>query len=418
MSQLIELRKKLAAKQDNLAEVWKLAGQDNDFSRKEVLDKLGAKDSAEAVEKVRALDSEVTAIFDELRPLAEMQSIRERNETIAAALGRPVEEIEEGMHPDPTHRNEIQPIGDVIVGSEVFKAYQKGKTPMSGESSNFGLRELRATLLESTTGFPPESVRSGRLVEGVTRPIQVLDIIPTGSTNQAAYKYMEETLRDHNPVEMREGATYAEDAFKYTEKMEPVQKIGTSIPVTDEQFEDVPGLASYLNLRLAFGLRQRFDLQVILGNGTPPNIEGITARSGIQTQAKGTDPVPDAVHKALTKVRVTGRANPTHIVMNPNDWQDVRLLRTADGIYIWGNPSEAGPQRIWGLPVVLADLLTENTALVGDFMFCQALEKRGVDIQVGYSGTQFVEGKKTVRADLRVAFCVYRSAAFCTVTSI
>ena len=413
MSKLVELRNKLDEKQKALAAVWEAAGTDNDFNQKSVLELLGANDSTDAVEKVRALDAEITAIYDEAKPLAELESMRQRNDDLGIAMTAPAQP----RHPEPS-ASQARGIGDLIVASDPFTRHAESKEPAAGEIKGFGLRDLRATLLETTTGVTPENVRSGRLVEAVTRPIQVLDIIPTGQTNSTAYVYMEETLRTHSAAEMREGGTYAEDAYKWTERSEPVRKVGTSLPVTDEQFEDVPGLQSYLNSRLTFGLRQRFDLQVLLGNGTAPNIDGIQSRAGIQTQAKGTDPVPDAIYKALVKVRVTGRAMPNHVVMHPNDWQDIRLLRTADGIYIWGSPSEAGEARIWGLPVVQADSETENTALVGDFMFCQALERRGVDVQIGYTGSQFVEGKKTIRADLRVAFAVYRPAAFCTVTGI
>ena len=124
--------------------------------------------------------------------------------------------------------------------------------------------------------------------------------------------------------------------------------------------------------------------------------------------------------KAIVAVRVTGRALPSAYVTHPTDWQDVRLLRTADGVYIWGNPSEAGPERIWGLQVVQSDAITLNTGLVGDFAnFSELSFRRGVDVQISNShDVFFVNGKQAIRADVRAAFVVYRPAAFCTVTGI
>ena len=416
MSKLVELRNKLDDRRKALSDVWAAAGAENDFNRPDVLKLLGAKDSSEAVEKVRALDAEITAIFNEAKPLADLESIRTRNEEhgIVATSGAP-------KHADPSKPTLSLGIGGAIVSAPEFQVQAKKgwrRSTVEFEMQDFGIREIKATLFETGAGWAPETTRTGKLVDAVTRPIQVLDIIPSGRTNQAAVVYMEETTRTHNTAEKAEAAAFAESVFVLTERSETVRKITDSIPVTDEQLEDVAEAESYLNNRLAFGLRQRLDLQVLMGDGTAPNLSGITDRSGIQTQAKGTDPTPDAIHKAMTKIRVTGRAFPNFIVLHPNDWEAIRLLRTADGQYIWGSPATSGPQTVWGLPVVISDAITENTGLVGDFTFCQLFERRGVDIQVGYSGTQFAEGKRLIRADLRAAFAVYRAAAFATVTSI
>jgi hypothetical protein len=125
-----------------------------------------------------------------------------------------------------------------------------------------------------------------------------------------------------------------------------------TVPSVQLEYTDVPMMESYIRERLAFMVQQRREYQLINGDGTAPNISGILDRSGIQTQAKGADPTPDAVYKAMTKVRVTGGAEPTAFVVHPNDWQDIRLLRTSDGIYIWGSPADAAPSVRAGVPAL------------------------------------------------------------------
>jgi HK97 family phage major capsid protein len=275
------------------------------------------------------------------------------------------------------------------------------------------------TLLQTTAGFAPQSVRTGLLVEAVARPIQVLDLIPTRTIAQALDKYMEETTRTHGAAEKAEGITYAESTFVWTERSNPVQKITDSIPVTDEQLEDAPEVAGILDQRLRFGVRQRLDQQVLIGNGTPPNLKGVLNVSGIQTQAKAADPVFDAIFKAMTLIRFTGRAIPGAIVIHPTDWQNVRLTRSSTGEYIMGNPATVGANTLFGVPVAITDVLTAGTALTGDFTnFSYIGERRGIDVQIGFTGTQFTEGKKTIRADLRAVFTVSRPAAFATITGL
>jgi len=276
------------------------------------------------------------------------------------------------------------------------------------------------TLFARSAGWTPESTRSGLVVMSAQRPVQVTDVIPSVPTSQAAYKYMEETTFTNNAAEAAEGATYGEAALALTERSVTVEKVAVFIPVTDEQLEDEDGAASYLDMRLPFMVQQRLDGQLLTGNGTTPNVRGVNNVAGIQTQAKGADPTPDAVYKAMTLVRVTGRANPSAVIANPTDWQDVKLLKTVDGIYIWGSPTDMGPDRIWGVQVVLSDAQTLNTMVVGDFANYSLLAiRRGIDVKVSDShSTYFIEGKQAIRATMRAAAVWTRGAAFCTVTGI
>jgi len=291
---------------------------------------------------------------------------------------------------------------------------------VSTKGSKVSLEFTTKTLMSRSAGIAPESTRSGLLVLDAQRPIQVTDLIPTVPTSQAAYKYMEETTFTNNAAERAEGAVYAEAALAQTERTAIIESIGVFLPVTDEQLEDEEGAAAYVDIRLPFMVRQRLDGQILVGNGSTPNIFGVNNVVGIQTQAKSTDPVPDAVYKAMTKVKVTGRATPNAAIFHPSDWQGVKLLRTADGVYIWGSPSEVGPDRIWGLAVAESDAQTENTAVVGDFAnYSLLVERRGIEVKISDSHDDyFSKGKQAIRAGLRVATVWTRPAAFCTVTGI
>lgn len=332
----------------------------------------------------------------------------------------------------PANQGQFKSLGQLATEAKEFKAWHQNNRgggvdlALDMLPSDFLAKAARfdtignKALMTTAAGFAPESLRLPGFVEAATRPLQLLDILPTGNTSQAAVTYMEETTRVHGAAEKAEGAVFAESGFAFTEKSVTVVKITDSLPVTDEQLEDVALVEGYINGRLAFGVRQRLDLQSYAGDGVAPNMRGILNTAGIQTQAKGADPTMDAFYKAMTKIRITGRAIPTHHVMHPEDWQEIRLTRTADGIYIFGSPTDAGPERLWGLPVVQNDATAAGTGLVGSFQpaWITLIERRGIDIQIGYVGTQFGEGKRTIRADMRAVLLVSRPAAFATVTGI
>lgn len=432
---LKELREKLAAKQDHLAKIFAEAKQEDGSLALTKSATLGITDSQKAVEQIRALNAELDDLSAQIEEASDL-------ETFSTRVQKGIEERKQAdpakrpRHPgggkgkdEPTFGGKS--LGELVTEHPNYKHLAEGAKGVEMQFADLLPSEMfakangwgtmgRKTLMSTSAGWGPESTRIPGFVEDATRPIQLLDIIPVGQTGQATIVYMEETTRTHAAAETAEGAAFNESEFAFTEQTSPVRKITDSLPVTDEQLEDVAQVESYINTRLMFGVRQRLDGQVLNGTGVAPNLEGFANVTGIQTQAKGADPVADAFYKAMVNVRVTGRAMPTHHVIHPTDWQDVRLLRTADGIYIWGNPSEAGPERMWGLPVVQQDAAAAGTGWVGSFMpqWIMLHERRGIDVQVGYVGSQFTEGKRTVRADMRAALTVFRPAAFCEVTGI
>lgn len=411
---LQEKRDLFHAKQDHLTEVFKIATDGPgryDLGRKAVLEKLHAADQNEATQKVRALNKELEDLGEELRH-EELKHYAARVEERKGELSTPTRG---SMQHPGSGRGERKTLGQLYIESEQWRKSKADRVDVP-----LHLEVELKTLFETGAGFAPESVRSGVLVEAVTRPIQVTDLIPSFPINQASFVYMEETTRTHAAAEKAEGAAYAESTFVWTQKTSAVEKITDSIPVTDEQLEDEAQVRSLLDQRLRFGLRQRLDLQILVGNGTPPNLRGVNNVVGIQTQAKGTDDIITAFAKALTKVRFTGRATPSAAVFHPNDWQDYVLLKNSNGDFLFGNPFMGpGPSALLGVPVAVSDAQTENTGLVGDFAnFSRLDDRRGVMVQTGFVGTQFTEGKVTLRADLRAAFTVLRPAAFCQITGI
>jgi len=427
---LKEARAKLEEKQKALADIFKKAKTDQgeyDFDKLEA--ELGKGTTTEKLSKVHGMEKELDDLYDQCMTLSKAEKGWGDHQNRMKALmgdgggGGGGDPAGRGLHPG---KIQIKHLGQQLIESKMYVDFTQHKQQGTVTTLDWGLRELKnglgaglKALFSTTAGWDPEVIRIPGFVEAVSRPVQLLDILPNGSTTQAAIKFMEETTRTHAAAERAEGAAFAESTFALTERSQPVEKITDSVPTTDEQLEDVAQAESYLTERLQFGLRQRLDEQALNGDGTSPNLKGILDHP-IQTQAKGVDPVPDAIFKAMTLVRFTGRAMPTHHILNPNDWQEIRLLRTADGIYIWGNPSEQGPERIWGLPVIQNDALAEGTALVGSFLapWIMMFDRRGIDVQIGFINDQFTKGTRTIRADMRAALVVFRPVAFCSVTGI
>lgn len=378
---------------------------------------------AEVVTEIQTRNTELTDLGKKYDALRAADLIRQQNETAIAHDQKAANRLATPVNPGKgTNQTAPQPpaeydIARLFVESNEYRAFKEGRGPKPNVYlPNADLK----TVFSTTAGLAPETTRIARVVDYAVRRPVVADLIPQTSTDQSTIKYMEETTFTNSAATVAQEGTKPESALAFTERSQPVEKIATWIPVTDEQLDDVRQAEALIRNRLTMMLRLTEETQLLTGTGTTPQLQGFLTKTGIQTQAKGGDPTPDAVYKAMTKVRHTGFADPSGAIFHPNDWQDIRLLTTADGMYIWGSPAEAGPERIWGLPIVVTTAMTENTALVGDFvMYSEIFRRMGVTIKVSDSHSDyFVKNIQVLLAEERLALVIYRAAAFCTVTGI
>lgn len=409
---LKDAREGLNAKRDELAAILREAGPEYDMS----LVKSLQGDSHAKVDAIRALNSEIDerkGKVDDLLVVARAARVAADGKDSAAAE----KGAENGEEERGTKAGRPVAFGEQLMASDAIKGYRAG----SGNGPMSRLDVELKSLFSTATGWDPEDLRTGRVEMYPTRPApRVIDAFPQTTTTMSTVLYMEETTFGNTAAETSEGGQFPEAQLQLTERSSEVRKIPVFLPVTDEQFEDEPRAQAYVQNRLPFMLRQRLDAQLMLGDGNAPNLRGLENVSGIQSQALGTDPVPDALYKCMRKIRDNGFAEPSHVFIQPSKWESIQLLRTADGVYIWGHPSMPGPRTIWGVPVVETTAVTASKADLGDFTnFSEVSVRRGIDVQVSNShGTFFIEGKLAIRADVRLAVIYYRPRAFGVVTGL
>jgi HK97 family phage major capsid protein len=407
-SKLIEKRKEFEAKQKKLHDIFKEAGDDRDMDK--ITSLTG--DSKAKVEEIQKKNKELEDLGKEIEGLVAIEEMAKADESRQKSTSEPGKK---GFFPDDQGKSlniESKSLGEMFCESPEFKGYSRGKT---GVEIDIPLK----TVMSTAAGFAPQSIRTGEIVPYVRRPPLVLDMMTVRPTSQAAVVYMEETTRTNNAAEHVESTgVMGEAAIAYTERSVTCQEVGTFIPVTSQQLEDVPQIQGIINDELIQMLRERMDYQILNGVGTTCYLAGIIGGSvtGVQSRSYAGDYF-DTCYNALNDIRVTGRSIPSAFIFHPNDWSKVRLQRSEDGLYILGNPNET-VERLWGIPVVQTDAIAEKTTLAGAFAdWTKLYEKRGIVIEITDShDTYFVYGKYAIRATVRVAVVTSRPAAFCKIT--
>jgi HK97 family phage major capsid protein len=309
-------------------------------------------------------------------------------------------------------------LGQRVIDSYEYKGRRSGGNKFATVFDDVDVKTLLTTA--GVPGFTPDSPRTNIVVPFPNRPIRIIDMIPASQTNIEIIKWMEQVTFTNNASMTGEGYTKQESALDWDEKTSYVRKIAHWIPVTKEQVDDVPGFMSMVDRDLIYMLRNKLETQILSGTGIGQELVGILQNANLQSQAFSTNNA-DTVLKAMTLVNWTGYAEVTGIVMNPTNWQTIRLIKGATNQdYVLGSPLIDVAPRLWGVPVVITNAITSGTALVGDFLnFAELRYMNGIEVDVSDShSTYFVENKLAVRAEMRVALVVKRGSAFCQCTSL
>lgn len=204
-----------------------------------------------------------------------------------------------------------------------------------------------------------------------------------------------------------EGGTFPESTAKFAEYSTKLQKIGDTLPVTEEFMEDEVLASSELTKFIGINVNTVIDTKIAVGAGGANDIEGLyTASPAYTPVASGIIDanIKDLVRKMRTAIVKTrgSKYAPNFVAANSDTIDRYFLKKDLNNNYMFD--SETGT--IAGLAIVEDNNLADNTLVVGDGRFGTIYEKGGVVLSEGYSGTQFVEDIKTIKARVRLLFLI------------
>lgn len=333
-------------------------------------------------------------------------------------------------------------IGEQFIEQAEYQASIKsgGRLPqgfnLGFDAKGFLPSAVKDTFNLSGTGLDSSRNYIARDVELVQQQQPtVRDLLSVGETSQNIVYFIKESSYTQGADMTAEEGEKPEATLVTTTSSASVKKIAVVLKVTEEMWQDFPMLRDYVNGRLMFMVQSKEDDQLLNGSGSGNNLTGLLNTSGIQTQACGsisaTNPVVDSIHKAMVKIRTptTGGYIPDGIIMNPTDYQIIRLTKDGQNQYFGGGPfygaygnggpaaAEPGP---WGLKLVQTTAIAAGTALVGAFKYgAQLWQREGIRVDATNTNEDdFNFNRISLRVEERLALTVYAPGAFCTVTSI
>jgi hypothetical protein len=208
--------------------------------------------------------------------------------------------------------------------------------------------DAKGTLLEGAGGgggaIARPSRRSSRASSTSCSSAHVRGPDPLGQASTNSIRYVVEGTATSGAAGVAEGGTKPESTLGLTTTDEPIKKIATLLPVSEEMLEDAPAIQSYINGRLSLFVKIEEERQLLRGTSGGNEVQGILTSRSVPVYAGGTAVGNKAVQlfKAMNGMRGSAFVEPDWIVMNPTDWQDIRLLTDTAGQFFGGGPFQ-GP---------------------------------------------------------------------------
>ena len=358
----------------------------------EQLDALSAK-----VEGYKAQDVEVSVLKAELEALKGKETIEK---SVFENLQEQVNQLKE-MKVTTTVKTIVEEIKE---NKEVLRAIAKG-----GNAEVV----LKADTLRASIATNPHVA----LVDGIGQLqrkkrslYELFRKIPVGAGNHngtIAYVDWDEATTVKAAASVAEGVAFAESTAKFKGYTLALQKIGDSLPVSEEFFNDEMMAAAELELFLDANVLDKVASQIVVGDNTGTNLKGLITSSPAYTAvASGiTDAnIYDLIAKVSEDITSVGGAKyqPDFVAMNIADINKLKLKKDSTYNYVFN----FNDPRIGALNIVEDNNVVANTLYLGDSRFARIYEMGGVVVSKGYNGTDFAEDMLTLKARKRLAFLI------------
>lgn len=267
-----------------------------------------------------------------------------------------------------------------------------------------------------------------RTVTRAFRRPTVSDLLGTGTLTGNAVSYLVEgSVEGAFATVAAAGAKPQLHMTDPTVVTDALKKIAGFLKFTDEMAEDAPFWISEINQRGLYLLALAEENQLLNGAGTGSTITGLLNRNGIQTEtATDNTDNAEAIYRAMSKVQNETGLTADALIINPADYQALRLSKDANGQYMgggffqgqYGNGGIEWQPPVWGLRTVVSAAVAANTAVVGALSTAATVyRKGGVRVESTNShDDDFTNNLITTRIEERIALAVRIPKAVVEVT--
>lgn len=269
--------------------------------------------------------------------------------------------------------------------------------------------------------FPTADVSVAYLRPGIIelpkRKLHIRQLITGGGMgNKSTFDYVKEVAGEGAIAPVAEGTLKPQIDLDLVEVSSPAQWIAGWLRISRNMLDDVEGMRTFLQSRLPEKLFRIEDDQILNGNGTSPNLSGITDSGNFTAPNSGYTIDVEQLVGAIAQLESLDR-DANGILLHPADYYRL-WLNKAGGSGEYDQPGLVaivnGQMYIGGVPVYKSTAMAQDKFIVGDWINgINLITREPARVEFFMEdGINVRENKVTVRIEERIALPIYGSDYF------
>ena len=365
--------------------------------------------TAEAKAQIEAKMAELKSKLDEIETLkAQIVVLKDAADKNQEALdGLIAAKNAKAANPETKSFNSLLAEG-ITENADKIKSIKKGQS-VSFEMK--AVADMTFGVNFATADNSVTTVRPG-IIELPKRKLHIRQLLNGGAMGTSNFAYVKEVAGEEAPETVLEGGAKNQFHLSLQEVESPSQYVAGYIRISRKMLDDVQGMTTFLQSRLMELLLRTEDTQIISGDGTSPNLSGITDSGNFTAASTSETAEAMMLIDAISQLEGYDR-EANGILLNPTDyWNLAKLTNLNQSSAVV--TSENGVLRIGGVPVFRSTAVTVDKYIVGDWvMGANLLTREAPRVEFFYEdGTNVTTNKVTVRVEERVALPIYGSNYF------
>jgi len=368
------------------------------------------------------IQEKTSGLITETKFTEKMNELKTSNDNVSKELQTKIDELTNIAKEQGLAMQKFNGVGEKEDANTQFKkAYEQNKDAFKaiaeGTGSRFAINlgvtskasaDMSLSNITAATGFLSSFDNEvGRFVR--RRPF-LRDIIRVSGVDNAYVEWMDQASADGAVATVAEGAAKPKIDFDLTPRKMPVEVIAGYVTISKQALADYKQMSALINDELRQNVELALDANILTGNGTSPNLKGISSYATAYANTGFAALVDNANESDLWNIMAAqvAAANgmATHILMHPTDVAKFRSLRkdtTGATTYPWWLGENMS---FMGMQIVENTGVTVNTCYVIDANVCRLAMREDFNVTIGLDGNNFTKNQVTILGEMRAAHYV------------